>query len=103
MERKVLLGVEHFEQSRGRVAAKIHAQLIDFVEHDERVHRSRFLHHLNYLARQGADVRAPMPSYFGFVSHAAKAQPHKLATGRFCDGTPQACLAYSGWAYETEY
>ena len=33
----VLLGVEHFEQGAGRVAAEIAAELIDFVEHEDRV------------------------------------------------------------------
>ena len=42
----VLLGVEHFKQSRGGVAAEILAQLVDLVEHEERVDRAGPAHGL---------------------------------------------------------
>ena len=35
----VLLRVEHFEQRRGRIAAKIGADLVEFIKHDQRVVR----------------------------------------------------------------
>ena len=40
-ERVVLLGVEHFEQRRRRVAAEVHRHLVDFVEQEDRVERCR--------------------------------------------------------------
>ena len=40
-ERVVLRGVEHLEQRRRRVAAPVGAELVDLVEHDDRVHRAR--------------------------------------------------------------
>ena len=39
-EREVLLGVEHFEQRRRRIAAIVGADLVDLVEHEHRVRRS---------------------------------------------------------------
>ena len=36
-ERGVLLGIEHLEQRRGRIAAEVHAELVDLVEHEHRV------------------------------------------------------------------
>src|SRR4029078_11890609 len=36
-ERVVLFRIEHFEQRAGRVAAEIHAHLVDFVEQKERI------------------------------------------------------------------
>ena len=35
----VLLGVEHLEQRRGRIAAEVGAELVDLVEHEHRVAR----------------------------------------------------------------
>jgi hypothetical protein len=40
-ERVVLLGVEHLEQRRRRVAAEVHRHLVDFVEQEHRVHACR--------------------------------------------------------------
>ena len=40
-ERVVLLGIEHFEQRRRRVAAEVHRHLVDFVEQEDRVERCR--------------------------------------------------------------
>ena len=40
-KRVVLSRVEHFEQRRRRIAAPVGAELVDLVEHDDRVHRAR--------------------------------------------------------------
>ena len=40
LERVVLLGVEDLEQRRGRVAAEVHAHLVDLVHHEDRVARA---------------------------------------------------------------
>ena len=37
LERAVLLGVEHLEQRRGRIAAHVDADLVDLVEDEHRV------------------------------------------------------------------
>ena len=77
----VLFRIENFEQRRARVAAKIRAELVDFVEQQHRIDCARLLHHLNDLAGQRADVGATMTANFRFVAHAAKRQTHKLAAG----------------------
>ena len=40
-ERVVLLGVEHLEQRRRGIAAEVVADLVDLVEHEDRVDRAR--------------------------------------------------------------
>src|SRR6266571_9364657 len=102
VECKVLLGVKNFKQRSRRVAAKIHPKLVHLIEHDQRVDRSRFFHHLNDLSRQRADVCPAMPAYLGFVAHAAQAQANKLAAGRLSDRTPEAGLADTRWTDETK-
>src|SRR5437870_1927301 len=102
VECKVLLGVKNFKQRSRRVAAKIHPKLVHLIEHDQRVDRSRFFHHLNDLSRQGADVCPAMPAYLGFVAHPAQAQAHELAARRFCDRTPEAGLADTRWTEKSK-
>src|SRR2546423_9446866 len=58
-ETVVLLRVENFEQSGRRVAAKIGPDLVNLVEHHERLVRPRLLQSLNYPPGHRADVRAP--------------------------------------------
>ncbi len=50
-ERRILLGVQHFEQRRGRIALKARAELVDLVEHHHRVARSRLADRLDDVAR----------------------------------------------------
>ncbi len=86
----VLLGVEHFEERRGRIAAEVHRHLVDLVEQEHRVHRSGLLHHLDDLAGERADVGATVTADLRFVAHAAERQPHELAIHRPGESTWRA-------------
>ena len=74
LEGVVLLGVQHLEQGRGRVAAEVGAQLVDLVEHEHRVLALRAAQALDDLAGQGADVGAAVAADLGLVAHAAQAE-----------------------------
>ncbi len=78
-ERMVLFRVQNLKQRRRWVAAKIHAHLVDFIQQKNRILRPGFLHHLDDLPREGADVSAAMTADFGFIADAAQGQPDKLA------------------------
>src|SRR4030095_8155828 len=93
---EILLGIEYFEKRARRIAAKIHTQLVDFVENNQRVHCSRLLHHLNDLSRQSADVSATMRPYSRFIANATKTEPNKFASSRLGNRTPEAGLAHAG-------
>ena len=89
-ERRVLLGVEHLEQGRGRVAAEVVAQLVDLVEHEHRVAAGAAAQPLDDLAGQGADIGAPVAADLGLVPDTAQGQAverpshgprHRLAQG----------------------
>ena len=69
----VLPRVEHFEQRAGGVAAKIRAELVDFIEHDDRIARADPAQFLNDAARHRADVSPPMAANFRFVANSAEA------------------------------
>jgi len=75
----VLLGIEHLEQRRRRIAAEIHAELVDFVEDEQRVVRARIAQSLDDSTRQRADVSAAMPANLGLVADAAERQAHEFA------------------------
>ena len=78
----VLLRVKHFEERRRWIAAKIRADLINLVEHDERVVRARLLYGLNDAAGHRADISATMPANLRLVVHAAQRETHKLSIKR---------------------
>ncbi|MCY1535577.1 hypothetical protein D9M68_709890 [compost metagenome] len=98
----VLLGVEHLEQRARRVAAEVGAQLVDFVEQEQRVARADLAQALQHLARQRADVGAAVAADLGFVTHAAQRHAGVLAAGRLRDRLPQRGLADTRWAHEAQ-
>jgi hypothetical protein len=95
LERVVLFRIEDFEQRRTRVATEISPQLVYFIEQQNRIDRAGFLHHLDNLAGQGADVSATMTSNLRFVAHTAQREAHKLAASGTGNGFTQARFANS--------
>jgi hypothetical protein len=76
----VVLGrVEHLEQRRGRVAPVVGAELVDLVEHDDRVHGPRLAQGPHQAARLGPHVGAAVTPDLGLVAHAAERDPDELA------------------------
>ncbi len=76
----VLLGVEDLEERRRRIAAEVVADLVDLIEHEDRVDGPGLLHALDDLAGEGADVGAAVTADGGLVVHAAKADAMELAS-----------------------
>src|SRR5262249_36673192 len=101
-KRRVLLGVQHLEQRGCRIAVEADTELVDLVEHHHGIARSGLADRLDDVARQRADIGAPMPSDLGFVVHAAEAQPHELAAGGPRDALPERGLAHAGRADEAQ-
>ena len=99
----VLLGVQHLQQRIGRVAAEVHAELVDFVQHEDRVDGAGAFHGLQHAARQGADVGAAMAADFGLVADAAQADAHKPATQGARDAFPQRGLAHARRPHKAQH
>ncbi len=95
-ELAVLLGVEHLEQRRRRVAPEVSANLVNFIEHDHRVHRPGLLHRLDDPAGQRADVGAPVAADLRLVADAAQREAHEAAVHGAGDAAPQRGLADAG-------
>ena len=92
-ERVVLLGIEHFEQRRGGIAAEVRAELVDLVEDEHGVFRLGAAQALHDLTGEGADIGAPVAADFGLVAHAAERHPHQLSAERLSDRTCERRLA----------
>jgi hypothetical protein len=102
LEHVILFRIEHFEQGRARIAAEIRAELVDFIQQQHGIHRAGFLHHLNDLTGQRANVGATMTANLSFIAHAAQRQAHKLATGGAGDRFAETRLADSRRADKAE-
>src|SRR4051812_19447517 len=101
-ERDVLLGVQDLEERRRRVAAEVHAHLVDFVEEEHRVRGTGFLQRLDDLARERADVSAAVAADLGFVTYAAQRTTYELLVQRAGDGLGERGLADAGRPGEAE-
>ena len=101
-ERVVLRRVEHLEQRRRRIAAPVGAELVDFVEHDHRIHRAGVAQRAHQPSGQRADVGAAMAADFGLVAHAAERHPDELPPGGPRDRLADRGLAGSRRADQRE-
>src|ERR1700761_4392702 len=65
----VLLRIQRFKQRAGRVAAEVTSELVDFVQHEDRIVYLNPLQVLDNLARQSADVGPPVTTNLRLVVH----------------------------------
>src|SRR5205814_9408335 len=78
-ERRILLRIKRFQQSRARVATEIASYLVNFVEHKDGIFCFCSANALNNLARQGTDVCAAMAANLGLVVNTAQRNTDELA------------------------
>ena len=85
LEGCVLLRVEHFKKCRRRIAAEVRAELVDLIEHEDRILRARLLDPLHDATGERADIGSAVPTNLRLVVQATKAHAHKLAAHRASD------------------
>ena len=102
VEGRVLLGVQHLQQRRRRVAAEIHAHLVDLVEQEERIGGLGLAHRLDQLAGHRADIGPAMAADLGLVAHAAERHAHEFAPRRLGDRLAERGLADARRADEAQ-
>ncbi len=99
----VLFGIEHFQQRTRRVAVETaRAEFVDLVEHQHASARFRAPDRLDDVARQRADVGAPVAADLRFVMGAAQRDALELAPGGARDRLPERGLAHAGRADEAQ-
>jgi hypothetical protein len=74
----ILLGIKNLQEGRRRIAAKVSTELVDFVEHEDGVVGVRLANTLDHAPWQRGDIGPAMTADFGFVMHAAQANPHEF-------------------------
>ena len=87
---------------RRRIAAEVHAHLVDLVEQEERVGLLRLLHRLDDLAGHRADVGAAVTADLGLVTHAAQRHADELAARGLGDRLAERGLADAGRSDEAQ-
>ena len=92
----VLFRVEHLQQRRRGVAAKIGAEFVDLVHQNQRVVRAALFYLLDYASRQRADIGAAVSAYLRLVVHPAKGYIDKLAPHGTRDRAAKGGLTHAG-------
>ena len=101
-ERKVLFRIQHFQQCRRRITAKIAADLVDFIQHEYRIVRFGTPQSLYDSPGKCPDIGAPVSPDFSFVTHTAERNAVKLAPQGPGNGLPQRCFTRSGRSGKTQ-
>ncbi|MNZ66090.1 hypothetical protein D3C78_843020 [compost metagenome] len=92
----VLLGIEHFQQRRCRIATHVAAHLVDFIEQEQRVADTHFCHLLNQSSWHRTDVSTAMTTNFRLVTHATEGHAHELAVGGMSNRLRQGRFTHPG-------
>ena len=101
-ERVVLLRIQNLEQRRARVALNAGAEFVDLVEHHHAVARAGLADRLDDVARQRADIGAPVAADFRLVVDAAERHAHELAAHGARDRLAERGLADAGRTDEAQ-
>ena len=98
----ILLGIEHLQQRRGRVALIVAAELVNLVEQQQRVFGACVRDRRHDAARHCADVGLSVAADLRLVVYAAEGYPRKLTVERACNGDRDGGLADTGRADKAE-
>ena len=99
----VLLGVQDFQEHRGRVAPKILADLVDFIQHEHGVLDLQALEFVDDAPGHGPHVGAAVAPELRLVPEACQGQAHELALQGLGDGLADGSLAGAGRAGEAQH
>ena len=102
VEGVVLLWIEHFEQSRRRIALEVRTNLVNLIEHEHWVVCSCLDQSANDAAWERAYICLSVSAYLCLVVHSAEAHSHIFALQCSCYASAQRCLAHTRRAYQTE-
>ena len=78
-ERVILFRIQHLQQRGCRIPAVILPDLVDLIDHDQRVVHADLDVALDQLSGHRADVRLAMAANLRLVRHAAYCHTHELA------------------------
>src|SRR5690606_30200173 len=102
VELGVLLRIQNLQQRARRITAEVAAQLVDLIQHKDRIARAGAADRLDDASGHRADVRAAKTTNFGFVAHAAQTHTDKLAPHSPRNRRAERRLADAGRANEAQ-
>ena len=102
MEGVVLLWIEDFEQGRGGVSVVVAAELVNLIQHKQRVAGARLLQVLKHAARHRPDVGFSVTADFGFVAQPSEAHAHVFAAERLGNASTQRRFSNPWRAVQTQ-
>ena len=76
---------------RGERVAESFGQLVDFIEHQNRIASTGLVHRLRDVPGQRADVGMSMTANFGFIVHAAQAHAAEFEADGLGDALTERC------------
>ncbi len=98
----VLGGIQHLQQRGGWIAPPVRSDLVDLVEHEDRITGLGSPEPLDDAAGEGADVRPPMAPDLRLVPHPAQRHADEPPAQGPGNALPEAGLAHAGRAHEAE-
>ncbi len=98
----ILLVVQNFQQCRGWISPNMPADLIDLVEHEDRVDGACLFHRLDDSAGKRADIRPAVAAHFSLVVNPAERNTYKGTPERRRDGTAETGFAHARWTNKAE-
>ncbi len=98
----VLFRIQYLEHGRGRITPEIGRHLVDLIQQEQGITHPHLGQVLDDLARQGADIGAPVTTDLRLVAHATQGHARELAVGGAGDGPAQGGLAHTGWPHQAQ-
>ena len=101
-ETAVLLAIQHLQQCRGRIAAHIIGQFIDFIQYQQRVHGLGTDQRINDTAGHGTNIGLTMAADIRLITHTAQRQSGQLAVHGLGYRQRNGSFSHAGRAYQTK-
>ena len=102
-ESVVLLTVEHFQHSRGRISPEIVGHFIYLVQQHNGIHAACELHSVYYTSRHRTYISLSMTSDIALVLNAAERYSYKIPSQRTCNALGNRCFADTRRSHKAEY
>src|SRR5690606_23498353 len=98
----VLFRIKYFKECCARVTTKVVSDFVDLIHHENRVNCTGFLHALDDLPGESANVRPTMASDRRLIMHTTERNANKLAPQRLGNAAPERRLTDTWRANQTQ-
>ena len=100
LEGVVLLRVQDFQESAGRITTPVPGQLVDLIQKKHGIAAARSFHTLYNSSGQGANIGPPVTSDFRIIPYPTQTGSDKGAIHSPGDGFPQTGFSHARRSYQ---